>query len=282
MAFNTSTVARWTTLSSSTVTPSGRSRPSDLCDERSPRRFRSVRSALQPLREIVEILLQSYPHSAATSRRRYARCGIPLEAEVGLPECVGAVNVVQERGEPQRRIPRCRLTYSHERAGACEPGLESGACACSCKFPLATRLPSLPSAAGRPALFGDFSGTTRVSDFPQPCIFGVRPWTSRCGPRRHATRAVVGSPGSRTRCVRTCVGSLTAQGSDVPRDIGTSDVAFPNLLQGRHPEESYFRGSIPSLPAPLSTLRGRGCPPDSRMTRGRCGSLLLQRSRLSL
>ena len=33
-------------------------------------------------------------------------------------------------------------------------------------FPLASPLPSTPSAAGCPALFGDFIGTTGLSDFP--------------------------------------------------------------------------------------------------------------------
>ena len=30
-------------------------------------------------------------------------------------------------------------------------------------------------------LFGSFLGTTAVSDFPSPCIIGVRPGTFRCG-----------------------------------------------------------------------------------------------------
>ena len=48
---------------------------------------------------------------------------MPLEAEVSLPECIGAVNVMQERSEPQRRIPRCRLTYPRERLGQARPAL---------------------------------------------------------------------------------------------------------------------------------------------------------------
>ena len=42
----------------------------------------------------------------------------------------------------------------------------------STDFPLATSLPSTTSAAGPPALFGGFPGTTKVSDFPSPCIIG--------------------------------------------------------------------------------------------------------------
>jgi hypothetical protein len=37
---------------------------------------------------------------------------------------------------------------------------------CCCGFPLVKPLPSIPSAAGWPALFEDFTGTTGLSDFP--------------------------------------------------------------------------------------------------------------------
>jgi hypothetical protein len=53
-------------------------------------------------------------------------------------------------------------------------------------------------------------------------------------------------------------------------------VAFRFSLQ-RRPSGVGFRGCIPGLPVPLSTLRGR-----PRMTRGRCGSLTLHRMTLSL
>src|ERR1039458_6303037 len=42
-------------------------------------------------------------------------------------------------------------------------------------FPLASPLSSTASAAGRPALFGGFAGTTGLSDFPRSCISGL--WT---------------------------------------------------------------------------------------------------------
>jgi len=95
------------------------------------------------------------------------------------------------------------------------------------------------------------------------------------------------SPGSRTRCLRTCTGSLTARDPDAPCDVGASGVAFRLSPRRRHPEvpAAYapghiFRGSIPDLYIPLSTLRRR--PRERlRMTRGRCGSLYLQRMNLS-
>jgi len=43
-------------------------------------------------------------------------------------------------------------------------------------------LPSIPSTSGFPALFGDFSGTTGLSDFPSSFIVDVRLWTSRRAP----------------------------------------------------------------------------------------------------
>ena len=59
---------------------------------------------------------------------------------------------------------------------------------------------------------------------------------------------------------------LSANLEKMPRDFrltmpvqsGTSIVAFPFLLQGRHPEQMIFRTSIASLNVPLSTLRPCG------------------------
>src|SRR5258706_14958360 len=57
---------------------------------------------------------------------------------------------------------------------------------CCSRFPLARPLPSIPSATGCPALFGDFSGSTGRSDFPRPFIIGLRPQTSRRVPELFA------------------------------------------------------------------------------------------------
>src|SRR5206468_11798398 len=113
---------------------------------------------------------------------------------------------------------------------------------CWLGFPLAKPLPSISSAADPPALFGDFVGTTGLSDCPWSCIIGVCPWTSRCGPPRHPRRATTGSPGSRARCVRTCAGSLTARDSVASCGGDAPDVAFRLLLRRRSPEERLFRG----------------------------------------
>ena len=113
---------------------------------------------------------------------------------------------------------------------------------CCGRFPLARPFPSIPSASGCPALFGDFSGTTGLSDFPRPFVIGVRPWTSRRVPRQLRPWADLGSPGSHARCLRTCTGSLTARDSGIPRDIGAPDGAFRFSLQRRRPGGSFLRG----------------------------------------
>jgi hypothetical protein len=58
----------------------------------------------------------------------------------------------------------------------------------------------------------------------------------------------------------------------MPCLIGITIVAFPTTVKGRHPELSLFRGSIPYLHVPLSTLRLMNLS-TRRMTRGRYGWL---------
>ena len=143
---------------------------------------------------------------------------------------------------------------------------------------MARPLPSAPSEASGPALFGSFLGTMGRSDFPCLSIMGVGPWTSPCALRTDQRQRDAGSPGSRAGYVGTWVGSQTARGSAASRVGEAEDVAFRVLLRRRHPGVSQFRGSIPSPLLPLSTLhvrphvRPHGRP---RMTRGQSGSLHL-------
>jgi hypothetical protein len=150
---------------------------------------------------------------------------------------------------------------------------------CRPAVPLAPPLPSTASAPGRPGLFGRFPGTMGGSDFPEPCISGLRPEPCRCGLAK-ARQAIQGPPGFRVDGVPACMGSRTARGQRAPRHNGARRVAFRFSLQRRRPGHSTLRGSIPSPPFPLSTLRRR--PHERRrMTRGRCGRLPLQRTTLS-
>src|SRR6202795_375161 len=156
----------------------------------------------------------------------------------------------------------------------------------SSRFPLVRPLPSIASAAVPSALFGDFTGTMGRSDFPSAFIVGSGLSTARHALPILRSQRPMGSPGSRAKCIRTCVGSLTAQGPSTSRHGDVPSIAFRPSPRRRHPEVTHlvaghlFRSSIPSLHVPLSTLHlrpyGRRC-----MTRGQCGWLDLQCIKLS-
>jgi hypothetical protein len=74
-------------------------------------------------------------------------------------------------------------------------------------------------------------------------------------------------------------GSLTTPGRPGARADAPRCVAFHHL-HGVGTQNRNFRGSMAGLCAPLSTLR-RGPHGQLRMTRGRCGSLLLHRKGLA-
>src|SRR4029453_4699853 len=154
-------------------------------------------------------------------------------------------------------------------------------------FPLASPLSSTASAASETALFGSFAGTMGLSDFPWPYIIGVRPWTFRCGLRFTLSHTDTGAPDFRTRCLRACAGSQTAPGPKASRDTDASSFAFRLVQERRHLGVAtacamvvQFRGSIPRLHVPLSTLHPYPYGPRY-MTRRQCGSLLLHCMKLS-
>jgi hypothetical protein len=148
---------------------------------------------------------------------------------------------------------------------------------------LASPLPSTPSAGrGSPLpLFGSLFGTMELSDFPYPFITAFLLLDSQRGPCLHQARPNMGPPGSRAKSLRTCSGSLTTQSPLVSRDNDTTSVAFRSSGQRQHSKVyNIFRGSIARPIRPLSTLRPYPYG-YTRMTRGRCGSLLLHRLELS-
>jgi hypothetical protein len=75
------------------------------------------------------------------------------------------------------------VTASRMRARACDTAsrLCVRAVLCGRAFLSVPPLPSTDSAAGCPALFAGFIGTTRGSDFSAPCITGFGIVPSRCG-----------------------------------------------------------------------------------------------------
>jgi hypothetical protein len=138
----------------------------------------------------------------------------------------------------------------------------------------APALGSTNSAAGCPALFVGFKATMARSDFSRSCIIGYGSSPSRCGPTQHAysrSWSAVRPPGSRARSVRTCQVLR-------PRRAGWAlALACPSVLSSNRVKGVGTRDEVCD---PLSTLRRR---PRGRlrMTRGRCGSLLLHRGGLA-
>lgn len=80
-------------------------------------------------------------------------------------------------------------------------------------FPSAKPLGSTPSADGGapPSLFGRFSATISLSDFPSPCVAVVLLSDSQRGPWGHLSRSDTGPPGSRVGNFDTCTGSSTTR-----------------------------------------------------------------------
>jgi hypothetical protein len=84
----------------------------------------------------------------------------------------------------------------------------------------------------------------------------------------------MGSPDSRSTNLHACIGSQTTRGRFRLSHSETSVLPYELNDTLGTPKLQIFRGSIPSLPAPLSTLRC-ALTERQRMTRGQCGSLLL-------
>ena len=108
-------------------------------------------------------------------------------------------------------------------------------------------------------LFGRFSGTMELSDSLCPCITVVSVgFTVRTLLR--LPRSDTGPPESRTQCFRACQGSATPPGAGTPCQSGVPAVAFRVFGARRHPGLARFRGSIPCLHVPLSTLHRTPLP----------------------
>ena len=140
-------------------------------------------------------------------------------------------------------------------------------------FSLVGRLPSRPSAGEKlPPLFGPFAGNTRPSD-PLPA-FMPRLWLiTFLGRPVHSFVSGTDRVSRFSHVEVPCIsGVLDLAGPVGARDVASTSVAFPMNKQGRHPDFPPFRGSIPRLHVPLSTLHAQ--PHDwTRMTQGRCGSV---------
>src|SRR5947207_9842258 len=122
MALSTSPTARWTSLSSSAGTPSGRCRPSVFgmyalrtgFARYAPRLSRSARSRRLPPQVLPVVLPRLAIHP---------RCRIALEREIGIEQPLQVIDVVQKRREPLFPILSCCFAYPLERAGRVIPAL---------------------------------------------------------------------------------------------------------------------------------------------------------------
>ena len=68
--------------------------------------------------------------------------------------------------------------------------------------------------------------------------FGL--WPSPTGPAVDDSRSPLGSPGFRTKSLRTCSGSLTPRVRYTARVSATYRIAFPIKSQGRQPKLGDF------------------------------------------
>jgi hypothetical protein len=235
---------------------------------------------------------------------------LPLDAEVGIPKVFDVVDVMPERCEPQPFIRKGCLPYAFLRALQVRRTVAG-------VFPwLSRRFPVLcPFRGGHTVSFltlcsGPVLQTThslRPAPFPPPSPLTVahqslcsrassvlRSCPTSCDralpscfleftARTTAPSAMANRRTSRFPCEkRTCVrGVYDHAGPDCLSRYRDSPCCLPLVLIASAPWMRVFSRLNTRPTCPLSTLRRR---PHGRrrMTRGRCGSLLLHRMRLSL
>jgi hypothetical protein len=124
-------------------------------------------------------------------------------------------------------------------------------------LPLTRRLPSIPSAAVRTALFEDFLGTTHLSDFSCPFIvgyslFGLPDADRRAGRPPGRTGDLPGSD-----AILSCVMWSSTTAERRPLAYRCRTCCLRRCLPSRPLRISSFRGSIAHPAESLCTLRAR-------------------------
>jgi hypothetical protein len=141
------------------------------------------------------------------------------------------------------------------------PGAESGArCARACSPWSAPFPPPPPQPVPGPCSAASAvlrSGPTSRARPSSPYVLKLRDAALVCA------KAGTGPPGSQTRCVRTCSGSQTAQGSGPSGESDGLDIAFRLFSQRQHPGGERIsrlntRPMRPPVNASPSSLRARG------------------------
>src|ERR1019366_4718028 len=99
--------------------------PVGLGDVHPTHRLGPIRSLLQPMGEVLEIILKRLavvpPRLAVHAGR-----GFSLQTEIGRAQRFRGTDVVKERGEPHLLILTCCLTYPLQRTGRVAPALSPG------------------------------------------------------------------------------------------------------------------------------------------------------------
>jgi len=195
----------------------------------------------------------------------HAGCGVPLQLEVGKPQSVDPVDVMQKSGELYILVQCCRLSYLRQLAGRVDPALSPERVLLA-QVPLARPFPPSPP----PPLFWFCSETSpvlwvcptsRVRSSSAPVLeLPMRP--EGAGRSR-------GNPGSlnfRARCVPTCQGHRPRR-TPAKLAMALGRMLPSALCQGVGVLKlGVFRGSItwPVVPPVYASYPAlRPCPQDS-------------------
>src|SRR5882757_5348141 len=266
MAFSTAAVARWTILSSSAATASGRCRPSGLgmytrrdgSARYAPLCTRACRSSIlrsksasyashvSPSTPAAAFILSSRNASSSSSTLMWCRSAVNFSCFLVLAIRRMRSSACDTLSRPWVRHVLCCSAFSLVSAlGSTDSAAAASAADCS--------------TASLSALFTGFSATMTESDFLRSCVIGYGSSPSRCGPPAlSGRRSNAGSPRFRrdpfARDVLFDPGRV-----DSTSHNGTAHVAFGSKGQPPPPAKRVFRGSITHPTQPLCTLCVRHC-----------------------
>ncbi len=227
--------------------------PISLWDVYSTDGLCSIRSALQPFGEVLNVLIQIFS-KMSPSLTIYARGSRSFKTKKSLPKHFRFIDMVHERGKPYLLISSCYMTYPLQRTWHISPTLRSECVLLSqvplgqppSLHPLRRRLSGIVRELRR--YYGSVRFPVSVHHWLVSLDFPIRS-------EKPFSRKDTGSPGSRAKCFSTCTGSLTARDSPTSCALNVGDVAFRQLLGRRRSGVNLFRSSISGLHLPLSTLR---------------------------
>jgi hypothetical protein len=231
-------------------------------------RLRPVRSALQPMGKVLEIVLKSL---AVVPPRLPIDAGrsVPLQLEVGEPQSVDVVDVMQQSREFCILVLCCRLSYPFQRTGRVDPALSPGRVLLA-RIPLG-QTPSLHLLRRRCSGFvrrlPRYYGSVRLPVFVHHRLVSL---DFPMRPENAGLRANPGSLNFRARCVPTCQGHRPRR-TPTKLAMALGRMLPSALCQGVGVLKlGVFRGSItwPVVPPVYASYPAlRPCPQDSEPAR---------------